>query len=141
MKTVIKKLLAMIPKRPIIFEKVRTEPISRLFGFDRGTPIDRYYIDKFLHKNCEHIQGRVLEVAESTYSHRFGSNITSYEILYYDNSNENATIIGDLSKPETLPENTVDCFICTQTFNFIFDIKGAVSGCYKILRGGGGANK
>src|SRR5262249_15235576 len=25
----------------------RTQPISRRFGFDRGTPVDRYYIERF----------------------------------------------------------------------------------------------
>ena len=25
-----------------------TEPVSRRFGYDRGTPIDRYYIENFL---------------------------------------------------------------------------------------------
>jgi hypothetical protein len=42
MKATIKKLLSMISRRPIIFEKPRTEPVSRQFGFDRRTPIDRY---------------------------------------------------------------------------------------------------
>ena len=26
----------------------RTEPVSRLYGWDRGRPIDRYYIETFL---------------------------------------------------------------------------------------------
>jgi hypothetical protein len=137
MKALIKTVLSNLPRRPIVFENPRTEPISRLFGFDRGMPIDRYYIDAFLRKNSELIQGRVLEIAESTYTKRFGSNVTSYEILHYDNSNENATIIGDLTKPDMLPENAIDCFVCTQTLNFIFDVQKAVFGCYRILRGGG----
>jgi SAM-dependent methyltransferase len=137
MKTLIKKWMSVIPRRPIKFENLKTDPISRQFGFDRGTPIDRYYIDTFLQKNAGDIQGRVLEVAENTYSRRFGSNISSYEVLHYDNSNKNATIIGDLTEPETLPENAIDCFICTQTFNFIYDIQNAVTGCYRLLCDGG----
>jgi hypothetical protein len=50
-------------KRPIIFENIsQTEPISRLFGFDRGTPIDRYYIEKFLIEKKKDICGRLLEI-------------------------------------------------------------------------------
>jgi hypothetical protein len=124
--------------RDIIFEKPRVEPISRQFGFDRGMPIDRYYIDAFLYKNRHDIQGKVLEIAESTYTRRFGTNVTSYEILHYDNSNRDVTIIGDLTNPDNLPENTIDCFVCTQTLNFIFNVQEAITGCYKLLVPGGG---
>ena len=44
------------------------EPISKVFGFDRGTPIDRYYMEKFLNENRRFIKGRILEIAEDTYS-------------------------------------------------------------------------
>src|SRR5947208_3646362 len=47
-------------------------PISFYFGFDRGTPIDRYYIEKFLSTQATHIRGRVLEVGDDSYSRRFG---------------------------------------------------------------------
>jgi len=137
-KKIIRTLKKRILERPIIFEDFsRTEPVSRSFGFDRGTPIDRYYIDKFLVENQKDIQGNILEVAENTYSKKFGLNVSSYEILHYDDSNKNATIIGDLTRPETLPEEKIDCFICTQTLNFIFDIQKAILGCYKLLKHGG----
>jgi hypothetical protein len=127
-----------IIKQTIVFEDItHTYPISRKFGFDRGTPIDRYYINKFLGENCNFIHGSVLEIADSAYSKQFGTNVTSYKILNYDNSNKNVTIIGDLTKPDTLPEEKVDCFICTQTLNFIFDVQKAIHGCYKLLGEGG----
>jgi hypothetical protein len=138
MKYLLKKIISLILKlRPIKFENPRVEPISRLFGFDRGMPIDRYYINAFLNNNKNFIKGKVLEIAENTYSKQFGSNVTAYEILNFDDSNKNATIIGDLTKPETLPENTINCFICTQTLNFIFDVQNAIIGCYKLLCPGG----
>jgi hypothetical protein len=79
----------------------------------------------------------VLEIAESTYTKRFGSNVTSYEVLHYDNSNNKATIIGDLTKSDTLPRNVINCFVCTQTLNFVFNVQDAVAGCYTLLAGGG----
>ena len=42
-----------------------TEPVSRLFGYDRGTPVDRYYMEKFLGGHSADIRGRVLEIGES----------------------------------------------------------------------------
>ena len=134
-KRVIKDFSKQIFKRPIIFEDLlRTEPVSQLFGFDRGTPIDRYYIDKFLTKNSHYIQGAVLEIAETSYSKAYGSNIVSYDILHTDHSNKKATIVGDLTNPLSLPENKIDCFICTQTLNFIFDVQEAIKGCYRLLK-------
>jgi len=130
--------LNRIFKRTVVFKDLyRNKPISNVFGFDRGTPIDRYYIESFLEKNRESICGNVLEIAESTYSKRFGENVKSYEILNYDDSNKKATIIGDLTIPRTLPNERIDCFICTQTFNFIFDVKKAIEGSYKLLKPGG----
>ena len=43
-------------------------PVSRTFGFDRGKPIDRWYIERFLAEHAADVRGRVLEVAESTYT-------------------------------------------------------------------------
>lgn len=134
----IRRIVGSLFRRPIDFsDQLRTEPISRKFGFDRGCPIDRYYIDSFLKQNQNLITGSVLEIAESTYSKQFGHDIVSYEVLHYDDSNKKATIVGDLTKPETLPKERIDCFICTQTLNFIFDVPKAIEGSYKVLKQGG----
>ena len=112
-------------------------PVSRFMAMDRGTPIDRYYINQFLTLNQSQIKGRVLEIAESTYSKRFGNDVTKFEILHVTPDNKNATIIGDLTDLKTLPSNRVDCFICTQTFNFIYNFHEAIKGAYQLLKPGG----
>ena len=115
----------------------RIMPISRFFGLDRGTPIDRYYIEKFLAKQASHIKGRVLEVANNHYSKRYGADrVTHFEILY-QTADSKATIVGDLTDKNTLPANIIDCFICTQTFNFIFDVRQSIEGAYHMLKPGG----
>jgi len=111
-----------------------TIPVSEVFGLDRGTPIDRYYIEEFLKANKALINGKVLEVAESHYSKRFGTNIESFEVLYHNNENPRATIVGDLTKKQTLPVNKIDCFICTQTFQFIYNYKEAIQGAHHLLK-------
>jgi hypothetical protein len=111
-----------------------TIPVSGVFGLDRGTPIDRYYIEEFLKTNKALINGMVLEVAESHYSKRFGTNIESFEVLHYNNENPRATIVGDLTKKQTLPVNKIDCFICTQTFQFIYNYKDAIEGAHHLLK-------
>src|SRR4051812_33769517 len=53
----------------------RVEPFSTSFGFDRGKPVDRYYLDRFLDANRALITGRVLEVQVPSYTKRFGENL------------------------------------------------------------------
>lgn len=119
--------------------KSNLRPISRKFGFDRGTPIDRIYIEDFLNKNSTLITGVICEIAENSYTKKFGHNIRKSEILNYDDKNTEATIIGDLTRKETLTENSIDCFILTQTLNFIYDVKAAIEGLYYILSSNGTA--
>ncbi|MEO8399862.1 MAG: methyltransferase domain-containing protein [Ignavibacteriaceae bacterium] len=116
-----------------------TKPISKVFGLDRGMPIDRYYIGKFLNENKNYISGKVLEIGENTYSKKYGTNVSSFEVLHVDNKNKNATIIGDLTKPETLPQNEIDCLICTQTLNFIYDFNKAIQGIHHLQKKNGTA--
>jgi len=108
-------------------------PISDVFGLDRGTPIDRYYIERFLEKNRSYIKGHVLEVAENIYTQRLGTNVHTSDVLHYDSSNKHATIVGDLTSFSSLPQSLFDCFICTQTLNFIFDVKKAIQGIRHLL--------
>ena len=43
----------------------------------------------------------------------------------------------DLTKKVTLPCECNDVFICTQVFNFIYDIKTAIEGAYYVLKENG----
>ncbi len=113
------------------------EPKSRKFGFTRGGPIDHYYIKKFLRQNRDCITGTVLEVAESRYSKKFGHDISRFEILHAVAGNSQATLVADLAQPDSLPSTTIDCFICTQTFNFIYEVEPAVKGAHQLLKPGG----
>ena len=121
----------------------RVTPISANFGIDRGKPIDRYYIEKFLYQNRKYVKGRILEVAENLYATRYAqlnetaSEASIVETLHYDGIGRETTMIGDLTKIETLPENRYDCFICTQVYMFIFDVAKALEGSCHLLKEGG----
>ena len=74
----------------------RTSPVSRVFGLDRGTAIDRYYIEKFLTKSSALIGGVVLEIGDDYYTKKYGgSRVTRSEILHAVEGNAKATLIGD----------------------------------------------
>ncbi|MDR4508966.1 MAG: class I SAM-dependent methyltransferase [Candidatus Brocadiaceae bacterium] len=132
-----KKTLVRHTAKPSWHNLRSVVPISRNFGSERGTPVGRYYIEKYLSKNREVIRGDVLEVADSEYTKKFGTDITSYDVLHYDNNNRKATIIGDLTDKLTLPKEKYDCFICTQTFNHIYHFREAIKGSFYVLKEGG----
>lgn len=114
-----------------------TTPLSTDWGFDRGLPVDRYYIEEFLAANAADIQGRVLEIAEDRYSRRFGEDkVERRDILSLEPS-ENATIVGDLADPDALPTSAFDCIVLTQTLHLIFDLQSAVTQLHRALRPGG----
>lgn len=115
-----------------------SEPLSTNWGYDRGTPIDRHYIEGFLGRHASDVRGHVLEVQEDDYSRRFGGDrVTCQDILNVDASNPRATIIGDLASPETLPEAQFDCILLTQTLHLVFDMPAAIANVFRALRPGG----
>ena len=115
----------------------RTRPLSDVWGFDRGTPVDRHYIESFLAGHRADIRGRVLEVRDSGYTDRFGSGVTQKDVLDIDPANPRATIVADLADSSKLPAGAFDCFILTQTLHLIYDLRAAVWSCYHLLRPGG----
>jgi len=111
----------------------RTEPVSRKFGFDRGTPIDRYYIEAFLKTHAADIRGRVLEVGDATYACRFGTSVRAIDVLHLTPGTPGATIVADLASADAIPSNTFDCIILTQTLQHVFSLEKAVFHLHRIL--------
>jgi SAM-dependent methyltransferase len=134
----------------------RLGPISRNFGFDRGLPIDRYYVESFLARHASppgygmgDIRGHVLEVGDDTYTRRFGgvdgddqsgrreSAVEKVDVFHVSDENPQATIVGDLASPEHAPSDSFDCIICTQTLHEIYDVRAAIRTLHRMLRPGG----
>lgn len=113
-----------------------TEPVSRLFGTDRGTPIDRYYIERFLAENSYLIRGTVLEISDSSYTKKFGSGVHKSEVLSAVPT-DTATIVGDLANGKNIPSEAFDAIILTQTLHVIYDFKAALKNAYRALKPGG----
>lgn len=115
----------------------RTTPLSSSWGFDRGRPIDRYYIDGFLKRHRQDIHGRVLEILNCNYTEQYGSGIEQADILDIDAKNPLATIVADLAAADSVDSDLFDCFILTQTLQLIYDAKSAIAHSHRILRPGG----
>jgi SAM-dependent methyltransferase len=115
----------------------RTTPLSDVWGRDRGTPIDRFYIEQFLERERHRIRGRVLEVLNAEYTRRFGVDVERADVLDIDTTNPNATIVADLASADSIPADFFDCFILTQTLQYVYDLQSAVGHAHRILRPGG----
>ncbi len=116
----------------------RTTPVSDVFGLDRGTPIDRYYIEGFLGRHATLIRGRVLEIGDRTYTERFGGgDVERSDVLHLTGESPDATIIADLTHAPEIADGTFDCIILTQTLHFTYAMEDAVAELHRILRPGG----
>jgi Methyltransferase domain len=112
-------------------------PVSESWGYDRGTPVDRVYIHRYLDRHRESIRGRVLEVHDDRYTKRFGHAVERSEVLDIDPANPGATLIGDLASPDAFEPDVFDCFVLTQTLQFVYDLRSAVKTVRRVLRPGG----
>ncbi len=62
---------------------------------------------------------------------------SSGNVLDINPANLKATLIADLGVANALPSNQYDCFILTQTLQFIYETQAAVGNAYRLLRPGG----
>jgi hypothetical protein len=130
----------------------RLTPVSTVYGFDRGLPIDRYYIEAFLARHIASpgysggsIHGRVLEIGGREYVDQFGvpgdaskpGHVHRVDVLHANASNPEATIVGSLTDPAALPAGAFDCIICTQTLHVIYDARAVLRTLHAGLGDGG----
>lgn len=115
----------------------RLEPVSARWGFDRGTPVDRFYLDRFFSFVAPVIRGRVLEVRDPAYTSRFGHDVTSVELVDIDPRNDEATIVADLGEAGSLPLESFDCAILPQTLQFVDDPRETLANLWQSLVPGG----
>lgn len=115
-----------------------TEPVSRQFGFDRGLPVDRHYIERFLGNNADLVRGRVLEIGDDHYTRRFGRDrVTAAEVLNVNPDVPGTTYVADLADAPDVPSGAFDCVVLTQTLHLLYDMQAAVRTLYRVLRPGG----
>jgi SAM-dependent methyltransferase len=77
------------------------------------------------------------EVADNHYARRFGgTDVDAIDILHADPRMPHATLVGDLGTGQGLPENRFDCFICTQTLQYVYDVAAAARHMHRLLKPG-----
>jgi SAM-dependent methyltransferase len=133
-----RRQLRRLLRRPLWGNLRRSEPISPTFGFDRGTPVDRYYMLRFLAEHAAAVRGVVGEIAEARYVRQFGDDrLTRVEIIDIDPGNPHATLVADLAESSSLPAATFDTLVVLQTLQYTTSVTAALGNCIQALRPGG----
>jgi SAM-dependent methyltransferase len=117
----------------------RLEPFSSRFGFDRGTPIDRYYLHAFLEQHRHLITGRVLEIQMPAYTTRYGQGVTAaHSVDIVAGTHEGLTYLVDLGRSESvIPDATYDCVLLPNTLCVLRDIDACLRHALRVVRPGG----
>lgn len=90
----------------------RLVPVCARFGFSRGTPIDRYYLDKFIDKARPLVHGEVVEIGgrnsnRETYAFEHAKRYRGFDIF----ASPDNSLVGDAHDPKALPEAELDTLI------------------------------
>lgn len=117
---------------------LRKAPLSSDWGWGRGRPVDRHYIEGFLTDHAGDVCGRVLEFGDDRYARQFGgSQVTRLDVLHLTADNPQATIVADLAQGGQIPSDAFDCILCTQLLFLIYDFRAAIRTLHRILKPGG----
>lgn len=112
------------------------KPSSTRFGLERGKPIDRVFIERFIEENKDIIRGVVVEIGDDRYMTKYSKNIDEPIIMHV---NGWGGMKGNLATGEGIVDDFADCVICTQTLQHIYDIHSCIKNIYRILKPGGTA--
>src|SRR5436305_6464741 len=86
----------LVPRWFYVLAK-KTRPISAAAGRDRGTPVDRYFIERFMVANAVRVRGAVLEVKDRGYTARIGrGQVSRSDVVDVNRENKEANIISDI---------------------------------------------
>jgi hypothetical protein len=126
------------PARVDLGELRRLRPVSAAWGFDRGTPVDRHYIERFLRAHETLIRGRCLEIKDAAYTRWLGAGrVDATDVLDIDERNPRAGLHGDLTQGAGIPSDSYDCFVLTQTLHLLYDFRAALMHSLRVLKPGG----
>lgn len=115
-----------------------TQPVSRTFGYERGIPIHRVYVERFFQAHAQRIRGRCLEFQDAGYVSRFGEGRpTRVDVLDLSADNTNATIVADLTQPNDVPSDTFDCIVCVHVLHLVYDADTLTRELHRLLAPGG----
>jgi SAM-dependent methyltransferase len=119
-------------RRPAWHGATHGRPVSE-WGWERGGPVDRYYVDAFLSAHRQDVTGRVLEVRDRRYTERWGSAVSVSDVVDVDPDLPGVTWVADLTTGDPIPDGRYDCFLLTQTLQFVYDVPAVLRTAHRVL--------
>lgn len=107
-------------------------------GYSRGTPIDRYYLDKFIREIRTYVAGHTLEIGGIRENQdRYGfTNAVSYQTIDLIQQ-PGVDIIGDIHDPNLVEHNSLDSIILFNVLEHCERPWVIIENVYNWLRGSG----
>jgi SAM-dependent methyltransferase len=116
----------------------RAHPLCQTYGCLRGgTPVDRYYLDRFIELIRPDVQGNVLEIGGSL------DNRQNYQLVHADayrtlDYPELADdIVGDAADPEVVAEHSFDCILAFNVLEHCEKPQAVIDNMHRWLKPGG----
>jgi SAM-dependent methyltransferase len=118
----------------------RRMPICPRFGFSRGTPIDRYYLRRFVDEVRGEVRGEVLEIGGNLIDRRaygFGG-VTAFHALELA-PGPGVSIVGDAHAPEVIAPESFDAILAFNVLEHCAAPWVVAANIHRWLRPGGKA--
>jgi hypothetical protein len=113
----------------------RLQPLAN--GRQRGTPVVRYYWERFLVGYRADVRGRCLEIGTTLTLERIGgAAVTRAEALDVA-ARDGIDLVADLSRADALPADVYDCVVVPFTMHLIYDTDAALYHAVRVLKPGG----
>jgi SAM-dependent methyltransferase len=115
----------------------RTQPFSSTYGFERGTPIDRHYLHRFLTAHRNLVTGDVLEVQTTSTTDRYGRAVRRADTFDIVPDFEPTYLCDFTAANPPIPERAYDCLLLPNTLPHFRDLDGGLANARRVVRPGG----
>lgn len=115
----------------------RTRPFSASYGFERGTPIDRFYLHRFLTAQRALITGDVLEVQVNSTTERYGTHVRRADTFDIVADFAPTYLVDFTTSPNAVPSGAYDCVLLPNALPHFRDLDGGLRSAHRVLRPGG----
>lgn len=116
----------------------RTNPFCQVFGFLRGSPIDRYYLNKFIDKIKPEIVGNILEIgatSEAKEAYQL-SDDCAYHVLNIE-AYPGVDIVGDVHDVNLIQPGSFDTILLFNVLEHCYAPWIVIENIYTWLKPGG----
>jgi hypothetical protein len=115
----------------------RTKPFSSSYGFERGQPIDRYYLHRFLSAHRDLIAGDVLEIQGTSYTERFGRDLTRADSFDIEARYEPTYICDFAHCGAVIPDDAYDCLLLPNALPHFRELDRCLAHALRVVRPAG----